>query len=443
MDVFYSIIIPVFNSEKYLSDCLKSVLNQNHTNYEIIIINDNSTDSSKKILNKFKKKYSKIRILNNKINLGVSTSRNKGILKAKGNYIVFLDSDDLLLPKALEGISKKIRDNKSNIIILGHKDIRKKAQKNIIIKNSEKKGIFKKIKNKDVKPLNLVKDYNLFNPLCWNFALNRNFLLKKKIFFENIRVHEDHIFVSRLFYTKENAINSNLTTHARRSKSLNSLGRSTGHSVCKSCLQNINYYMKDYKKNKFNNKELNFFKSRLHFFIKIFILNIFICNKNQLIDLSKYLAKNLPNIYSKLAKLNLFVNFFDQNKLNYIKLLNFKNHYLSIVNKNFKFLKNKKINIVCASSYSKICINIFSNLFKTKIINIFDNNENFLNEKIHIYKIKNINYKNINKFKKNYFLICNNNNKDFLNIKSQLINLKVPKINIIKFDILKYYNLKK
>ena len=107
MDVFYSVIIPVFNSEKYLSDCLKSVLNQNHTNYEIIIINDNSTDSSKKILNKFKKKYSKIRILNNKINLGVSASRNKGILKAKGNYIVFLDSDDLLLPNALQGICKK------------------------------------------------------------------------------------------------------------------------------------------------------------------------------------------------------------------------------------------------------------------------------------------------------------------------------------------------
>jgi glycosyltransferase involved in cell wall biosynthesis len=443
MDVFYSVIIPVFNSEKYLSDCLKSVLNQNHTNYEIIIINDNSTDSSKKILNKFKKKYSKIRILNNKINLGVSASRNKGILKAKGNYIIFLDSDDLLLPNALQGICKKIRDNRSNIIILSHKDIRNKVQKNITIKNSEKKGIFKKNKYTDEKPLNLVKDYSLFNPLCWNFALNRNFLLKKKIFFENIRVHEDHIFVSRLFYTKEKATNSNLITHARRSTSLNSLGRSTGHSVCKSCLQNIYYYMKDYKKNKFNSKELNFFKSRLHFFIKIFILNLFICNKNQLTDLSKYITKNLHSIYFKLVKLNLFINFFAQNKSNYKKLPDLKSHYLSIINKNYKFLENKKINIVCASSYSKICINIFSDLFKTKIINIFDNNENFLTEKIYTYKIKSINYKNIHKVKKNYFLICNNNNKDSLNIKSQLINLKVPKINIINFNILKYYNFKK
>ena len=442
MDVFYSIIIPVFNSEKYLSQCLKSVLNQKYVNYEIIIIDDNSKDSSKNIIKIFKKKYLKIKIINNRKNLGVSVSRNKGILKAKGDYIIFLDSDDLLLSNALLNINKKIKNKKSNIIVLNHKDIRNNSKRNITIKNSEKYGKFKKDKNKYRRPLNLVKDYNLFNPLCWNFALNRKFLIKKRIFFENIRVHEDHIFVSRLFYSKENANNSNLITHARRATSLNSLGRSTGFEVCKSCLQNINYYMRDYKKYKFDKKELNFFKSRLNFFIKIFILNIFVCNKNQLISLSKYLLHNSPKIYFNLVKLNLFVNFFNRKNLNYKTWLELKNYYLSIINKNFKFLKNKKINIICASSYSKICINIFNKLFNSKIINVYDNNDNFLNKKILTYRIKNINHKNIYKVKNHYFLICNNNIKDCLNIKTQLINLKVPKVNIIEFNILKYYKFK-
>jgi hypothetical protein len=200
--------------------------------------------------------------------------------------------------------------------------------------------------------------------------------------------------------------------------------------------------MRDYKKYKFDKKELNFFKSRLIFFIKIFILNIFVCNKNQLISLSKYLLNNSPKIYFNLVKLNLFVNFFNRKNLNYKTWLELKNYYLSIINKNFKFLKNKKINIICASSYSKISINIFNNLFNSKIINVYDNNDNFLNKKILTYRIKNINYKNINKVKNHYFLICNNNIKDCLNIKTQLINLKVPKVNIIEFNILKYYKFK-
>ena len=92
-----SIIVPVYNVEKYLEPCISSLLNQTYKNIEIILINDGSTDSSSDICNKYAKKYKKINLLNKK-NGGLSDARNTGLKKAKGEYIAFVDSDDLVHP---------------------------------------------------------------------------------------------------------------------------------------------------------------------------------------------------------------------------------------------------------------------------------------------------------------------------------------------------------
>ena len=98
MSTFFSLIIPAYNSEKFISKCLQSVLNQNFSKkkYEIIIVDDASKDATFEICEKFKKKNKIIRILYNKKNYGVSQSRNLGIKSAIGKYIIFLDSDDIL-----------------------------------------------------------------------------------------------------------------------------------------------------------------------------------------------------------------------------------------------------------------------------------------------------------------------------------------------------------
>lgn len=88
-----SIIIPVYNVEKYIEECLISVLNQTMKEIEIICINDGSTDNSLKILNNYKNKNENIRIVNQE-NSGLSNARNVGLSLAKGEYIFFLDSDD-------------------------------------------------------------------------------------------------------------------------------------------------------------------------------------------------------------------------------------------------------------------------------------------------------------------------------------------------------------
>lgn len=96
-----TVIIPVFNVESYLRQCLDSVINQTLQNIEIICINDGSTDGSIDILREYSNKFENIIILN-QINQGQSVSRNNGLNMAKGKYIYFLDSDDMIVPYALE-----------------------------------------------------------------------------------------------------------------------------------------------------------------------------------------------------------------------------------------------------------------------------------------------------------------------------------------------------
>ena len=96
MGILFSVIVPVFNSEKYVVNTIKSVLRQSFSKekYEIILINDHSSDNSKLIIQKFKKKFKNIKVINNKKNRRVSYCRNIGIKNAKGRYVIFLDSDD-------------------------------------------------------------------------------------------------------------------------------------------------------------------------------------------------------------------------------------------------------------------------------------------------------------------------------------------------------------
>lgn len=96
-----SIIVPVYNSEKYLSVCLESILSQSYENFELILINDGSTDNSLDICKSFEKKDERIRVCSIK-NSGAGGARNKGLELAKGQYIAFIDCDDIVSPDYLE-----------------------------------------------------------------------------------------------------------------------------------------------------------------------------------------------------------------------------------------------------------------------------------------------------------------------------------------------------
>lgn len=105
-----NIIVPIYNLEGYISDCLNSLISQTYTNIEIILVNDGSTDNSKNICEEFCKLDNRIILLNHTSNLGVVTSRNDGIRVAKGEYIVFVDGDDWVESNMVECFVNNIGD---------------------------------------------------------------------------------------------------------------------------------------------------------------------------------------------------------------------------------------------------------------------------------------------------------------------------------------------
>lgn len=102
MKALVSIITPLYNSQAYIADTINSVLKQTYSNWELLLVDDCSTDDTIKIVKHYANKYNSIKLLKNEVNSGAAISRNKGIFEAKGDYIAFLDADDLWKPEKLE-----------------------------------------------------------------------------------------------------------------------------------------------------------------------------------------------------------------------------------------------------------------------------------------------------------------------------------------------------
>lgn len=115
-----SIIVPVYNSENYIKKCLKSLLEQTESNYEIIVIDDGSTDKSKSVCVELQKKSNKIKLYSQD-NAGVSNARNYGISQAIGDYVMFVDSDDWIEPDLLISAEKYIKKCSPDVIVYGIK----------------------------------------------------------------------------------------------------------------------------------------------------------------------------------------------------------------------------------------------------------------------------------------------------------------------------------
>lgn len=132
-----SIVIPVYNAEKYLSRCLESILSQTYKNIEVIIVNDGSTDKSQQIIKTYQKKSKKVRVFNQS-NVGVSKARNLGIKYCKGDYILFLDSDDWIDEDYIEKSIDFLKNNKVDLLLLPYiREYKNKSVKNYIFRQKE------------------------------------------------------------------------------------------------------------------------------------------------------------------------------------------------------------------------------------------------------------------------------------------------------------------
>lgn len=132
-----SVIMPIFNSEKYLARSIESILKQSYRKLELILINDGSTDSSLSIINSYKKRDSRIMVINNERNIGASKSREKGLKKAKGEIVSFVDSDDWLDGNIYQKSISNLLDTNADIVAFGECVVSPSGEEKELIGKSE------------------------------------------------------------------------------------------------------------------------------------------------------------------------------------------------------------------------------------------------------------------------------------------------------------------
>ena len=286
----FSIIIPVYNVEKYIEDCLESVTNQTYKNYEVLIINDGSTDNSRKIIEKYKKNKN-IKIIDQK-NQGLSSARNNGVTHAKGDYILFLDSDDYLEKKALEILEKNIKDE--DVIRFQTKEI------------DESKNIIKELKEQTFNNLKgtlafetIVKFHYVEN--AWLYCYKTSFYKDNEFTFKENYYHEDFGLTPIILMkaNKVSSINDCLYNYRQR----------------KNSIMNSKYIKKSQKKcNDFY--KLGIYNIELILNSKVKNKEIFLSYiANSMIIKGKELPKDYRDAYyQKLRKNNIF-NFMQKNTL--------------------------------------------------------------------------------------------------------------------------------
>ena len=185
-----SIIIPVYNTEKYLPKCLNTIVSQTFQNIEILIVNDCSTDNSLQIINDYKKKDSRISIINLKVNSGLTVARNTGIQAATGKYIVFVDSDDWISEKLVETLYDSIEINQSDVIIATHYTFDNSTKKIKIFRQKEE------FYNKQIASVTEKQKFLTLRMIwsAWNKIYKRDFLTTNNIYFKTAKM-EDILFI--------------------------------------------------------------------------------------------------------------------------------------------------------------------------------------------------------------------------------------------------------
>lgn len=302
MNKLVSVIIPVYNVEKYICECIESVINQTYKNLQIIIINDGSTDNSKNLCNKYANKDNRIIIVNKK-NGGAASAKNIGIDIAEGDYIAFLDGDDYLNLDAIEYMVNLIENYNSDIAHCDFYEVYKN-------KNREEDVIKAEVKVLETEEMlrKLLTD--------WKTGLFTNKMFKKEVIkgihFIEGRCIDDDFFTYKCIMKSKSIVVSNKITYNYRMR-LSSVMQSSDYKK-QILIDRINLQTERYENiiSSFPYLDKDFFYAMLDMFIILsrdYFIDEVIINDLKLI-LKKYIKKMLfsnINISIKVQILRIYL----------------------------------------------------------------------------------------------------------------------------------------
>lgn len=226
-----SVIVPVYNVEKYLDKCINSIINQTYQNLEIILVDDGSTDNSGILCDAFCNKDGRVQVIHQK-NGGLSSARNTGIDHSNGNYLTFVDSDDWIDPTMIERLYSRIKEDHSQISFCDFKYV--DEQGNISYDGHGKV-------NKVLDEYQFWQDvYTTKNTVCyivsWGKLIQRS-VFENGIRFEEGKIHEDEFIIHRLLQNRKiSFLSEHLYMYYQRNDSITRNASSKRHFNCAEAL---------------------------------------------------------------------------------------------------------------------------------------------------------------------------------------------------------------
>lgn len=246
---FVSVIVPVYNGEKYLNECIESIRNQSLKNIEIICVNDGSKDHSLEILKNHANEDSRIKVID-KENSGVSRTRQMGLDNAHGEYVAFVDADDKIDSVAYEVSYNIVKKENSDIICFGWENFTD-TNKDIIRNNhSPKEKIFNISVDKNAWKKAKRQRESIY---IWNKLYKRSLIQENKISFNyNLKIAEDEYFNLSIYPFAKKIINISNQFYKYRQNENSTMFKTSPLLIIKNYIKTLSKILKFYEENKIN-----------------------------------------------------------------------------------------------------------------------------------------------------------------------------------------------
>lgn len=210
-----SIVVPIYNVEKYLSECIDSIISQTHSNLEIILVNDGSTDGCADLCDEYAKKDNRIKVIHKK-NGGLSDARNKGLELSTSDYISFVDSDDYIDQNYVKNLLRSLIDTDADISCCGYYPAYDNGR--LVKRNLKSSKIFTGVEA----IANILTPDNVCEVSACNKLYRRSLFVDNNILYPEGKINEDLFVIYRLFYYSKSVsyINEPLYLYRQRSGSI-------------------------------------------------------------------------------------------------------------------------------------------------------------------------------------------------------------------------------
>lgn len=216
-----SVIIPIYNMEKYIEKCVDSILDQTYKDYEIILVNDGSVDKSSQIIGRYEKKYKRIKCIH-KENGGLSDARNVGVRSANNDYILFIDSDDFINNKyAFEKIVNRLNNTECDVLNFGFEKYYDTQEVSKIYFDKIKENMPNEVYKSNNSFKYLIEN-SLYIASAWNKVIKRELFLQHNLYFKEGIYSEDIEWCARLALATDSFdfINENFYSYRQRESSI-------------------------------------------------------------------------------------------------------------------------------------------------------------------------------------------------------------------------------